>query len=333
MPPLPDYYKALSVSEDASANDIKKAYRKLARDHHPDRNPDSPEAEERFKEVQAAYDTLGDATKRKQYDQMRRDPFAGRDFRGFGGGDPSGGRFYRTPDGTYVRVESTGFGPDEGYQFSDEGPGGLGGLGDLFGQFFGGGGGGRGPGAAAGQRGAPRQAPRGGDIDTRLSISFEESLGGGKTEVSLPDGEKVRITIPKGVEDGTKVRLRGRGQPGPTGQRGDLFITFDVRPDPRFRREGNDLTTTATINVAEALLGTTRAITTAYGSTVKVTIPAGTQPGERLRLRGQGITTDGGAGALYVEIVVTIPKALTDEAGLRAWADAEGLLEPAASPS
>ena len=107
MPPIPEYYKTLGVSEDASQTDIKKAYRKLARDNHPDRNPDNPEAEERFKKIQEAYDTLGDEAKRKQYDQMRRDPFAGRDFRGFGGGDPSGGRFYRTPDGTYVRVEST----------------------------------------------------------------------------------------------------------------------------------------------------------------------------------------------------------------------------------
>ncbi len=332
MPPLPDYYKALGVSEDATATEIKKAYRKLARDHHPDRNPDNPEAEEQFKKVQEAYDTLGDEAKRKQYDQMRRDPFAGRDFRGFSGGDPTGGRFYRTPDGTYVRVESTGYGPEEGYQFSDEGMGGLGGLGDLFGQFFGGGGGaGRGQSPFQGQRGGPREAPRGGDIETRLSISFDEALGGGKTEVSLPGGEKVRITIPKGVEDGTKVRLRGRGQSGPTGQRGDLYITFDVKPGPRFRREGNDLTTTETINVAEAMLGTTRAITNAYGSTVKVTIPPGTQPGERLRLRGQGVKTDDGAGALFVEIAVTIPTSLSDEAALRAWAEAEGLSEPAAS--
>lgn len=327
MPSLPNYYETLGVSEDATAAEIKKAFRTLARESHPDRNPDDPEAEERFKKVQAAYDTLGDATKRKQYDQMRRDPFAGRDFRGFGGGDPSGGRFYRTPDGTYVRVESTGFGPDEGYQFSDEGPGGLGGLGDLFGQFFGGGGGARREGPFGG--GARREAPRGGDIETQLAISLEEALNGGKTEVTLPDGEKVRITIPTGVEDGTRVRLRGRGQAGPRGQRGDLYITFEVRPDPRFRRDGKDLTTTATINVAEAMLGTTRAITNAYGGTVRVTIPPGTQPGERLRLRGQGVKTDDGAGALFVEVDVEIPKDLAAEDRLRAWAEAEGLIAPA----
>lgn len=327
MPTIPDYYDVLGVKEGASQKEIKKAFRTLARDSHPDRNPDDPEAEETFKKVQEAYDTLGDATKRKQYDQMRRDPFAGRDFRGFGGGDPSGGRFYRTPDGTYVRVESTGYGPDEGYQFSDEGPGGLGGLGDLFGQFFGGGGGGARRDAPFGS-GAQREAERGGDVESQLAISFDQAIRGGKTEVTLPGGEKVRITIPKGVEDGTKVRLRGRGRPGPRGDRGDLYITFEVKPDPRFRRDGNDLTTTTNINVAEAMLGTTRAITNAYGNTIKVTIPPGTQPGERLRLRGQGVKMDDGAGALFVEVEVSIPKDLTGEDQLRAWAETEGLIAP-----
>lgn len=326
MPTIPNYYDVLGVSEDAAPAEIKKAYRKLARDHHPDRNPDDPQAEETFKKIQEAYDTLGDEQKRKQYDQLRHDPFAGRDFRGFGGSDPTGGRFYRTPDGTYVRVESTGFGPDEGYQFSDEGLGGLGGLGDLFGQFFGGGTQGQSP---FGQpRGARRREPRrGDDVESEMTVSFEEALRGGKTEVTLPSGEKVRLTIPKGVEEGQKVRLKGRGGEGPGGRRGDLYITFHVRPSPRFRRDGLDLTLTETINVAEAILGTTRTITTAYGDTIKVTIPPGTQPGERLRLRNQGIRTEGGAGALFVEIAVSVPKSVKDEAGLRAWAEKEGLLD------
>lgn len=333
MPALPNFYETLSVAEDASASEIKKAYRKLARDHHPDRNPDNPEAEEKFKAVQEAYDTLGDEKKRKQYDQMRRDPFAGRDLRGFGGGDPSGGRFYRTPDGTYVRVESTGFGPDEGYQFSDEGMGGLGGLGDLFGQFFGGGGG-----AARGQSPFGQQAPppppsRGQDVESSMSISFDEAMRGGKTEVTLPGGEKVRISIPEGVDDGQKVRLRGRGKEGPGGKRGDLYITFNVKPSARFRREGNDLTVTETINVAEAMLGTARTIENAYGKSIKVTIPPGTQPGERLRLRNQGIKSGETAGALYVEIDVSIPAGVSDEEGLRGWAEREGLLTPTESTS
>ncbi len=326
MPSIPNYYETLGVGEDASAAEIKKAYRTLARDHHPDRNPDNPEAEERFKAVQEAYDTLGDEAKRKQYDQLRRDPFAGRGFGGAGFGGGENGRYYRAPDGTYVRVDPTGFGPDEGYQFADEGLGGLGGLGDLFGQFFGGGGGA----ARGGPFGGGQPEAKGGDVETRLALSFEEALKGGKTEVTLPGGEKVRITVPKGVADGTRVRLRGKGQPG-GGRRGDLYLTFEVRPDARFRREGNDLVTTATINVAEALLGTTRAITTAYGKTIKVTIPRGTQPGERLRLKGQGVQTDADAGALLVEVEVTIPTTLSDEAAFRAWAEAEGLLEPVAA--
>ncbi len=330
MPALPNYYETLGVAEDASAAEIKKAYRKLARDHHPDRNPDDAAAEEKFKAVQEAYDTLGNEDKRKQYDRMRRDPYAGRDFQGFGGGDPTGGRFYRTPDGTYVRVESTGYGPNEGYQFSDEGLGGLGGLGDLFGQFFGGGGGAQHGPSPFGQQGAPRREPaRGRDTESTMSVSFEEALRGGKTEVTLPGGETVRIAIPEGVEDGQKVRLRGRGAEGPGGKRGDLYITFQVQPSPRFRRDGNDLTVTETINVAEATLGTARTITNAYGDTIKVTIPPGTQPGERLRLRNQGVKTEDGAGALYVEVAVSIPKAVTDEAGLRAWAEREGLVTPA----
>lgn len=331
MPTIPNYYDVLGVKEDASAAEIKKAYRKLARDHHPDRNPDDPQAEETFKKVQEAYDTLGDEQKRKQYDRMRRDPFAGRDFRGSGGGDASGGRFYRTPDGTYVRVESTGFGPDEGYQFSDEGLGGLGGLGDLFGQFFGGAPRGQGQSPFGQQGGARREAGRSLDVESEMTISFEEALRGGKTEVTLPDGQKVRLTIPKGAEEGQKVRLKGRGGEGPGGRRGDLYITFHVRPSPRFRRDGLDLTVTETINVAEAILGTTRTITTAYGDTVRVTIPPGTQPGERLRLRDQGVRTDSGAGALFVEVAVSVPETLKDADGLRAWAEKEGLLDAAKS--
>lgn len=196
----------------------------------------------------------------------------------------------------------------------------MGGLGDLFGQFFGGGGGGA-PGGRSGP--APNY-----DIESTMQVSFEEALRGGKTQVTLPGSETVRISIPEGVEDGQKVRLRGRGSEGPGGQRGDLYITFNVAPSARFRRSGNDLTATETINVAEAMLGTTRTITTAYGDTIKVTIPPGTQPGERLRLRGQGVKTNDASGALYVEIEIAVPRSVADEAALRAWAESEGLITP-----
>ena len=325
MPTVPNLYEVLGVAEDASADAIKKAHRKLARDSHPDRNPDDPKAEERFKQIQQAYDVLGDEKKRRQYDQMRRDPFTGQGRGpGAGGFDPGGGgRFYRAPDGTYVRVDSTGFGPGGGYSFADEG---AGGFGDLFERFFSGAGQG-GPTEPTGFRRGPQAS--GADVEARLELSFEEALRGGKREVTLPDGGTVRITVPQGVENDTRVRLRGRGRPGPGGK-GDLYITFLVRPSPRFRREGKHLVTTETVNVAEALLGTSHTITSAYGDQLRLRVPAGTQPGERLRLRGQGVKTDAGAGDLYVEIRVTIPTGLTDEsrALLQEWAEQEGLISP-----
>lgn len=321
--PIPNYYETLGVEENASAADIKKHYRRLVRQYHPDRNPDDPQAAERFKQVQEAYDTLGDEEKRRAYDRRRRDPFAGQDFGGFHGGAPGGGRVYRTPDGTYVRVESSGFGPEGGFHFGSEGPDGPGGLGDLFGQFFGG------PHEAPPFGGrARREAARGQDVETRLEIPFEQALRGGKTEVRLPEGEAVRISIPEGVEDGERVRLRGQGRPGPGGQRGDLYITFEVRPHPRFRREGRDLVAPLSINLAEAVLGTARTIQNAYGDAIRVTIPAGTQPGERLRLRRQGVRSGEDAGDLYVEVRVHIPVDLPPEAleRFRAWAEQAGLL-------
>jgi curved DNA-binding protein len=319
MPPPPDYYAVLGVPEDAPADQIKKAYRKLARDHHPDRNPDNPKAEERFKEVQQAYDVIGDAAKRKEYDALRRDPFAGRD--PFGRPGEGGGRFYRSPDGTYVRVESTGFGPEGGFSFQED----EGGFGDLFERFFGG----RPPGGAgAGPQAGRGPSPAGADIETRLELSFEDALQGGPREVTLPSGETVRITIPQGVEDGTRVRMRGHGQSGPGGRRGDLYLTFAVQPSTRFRREGKNLVTTETVNVAEAMLGASRTLTTAYGDQVKLRIPEGTQPGERLRLRGQGVRTKDAKGDLYVEVRVVVPADLSAEAkeGVRSWAEAAGLL-------
>lgn len=319
MPALPDLYDVLGVPEDASADTIKKEYRRLAREHHPDRNPDNPTAEERFKQVQQAYEVLGNPEKRREYDRMRRDPFAGRQ----GTFDPAaGGRFYRTPDGTYVRVESTGFGPEGGFSFTDEGSGGMG---DLFERFFGG----RGPDSPFGgfQRG--RAEPAGGDVEARLELSFEDALRGGKREVDVPGGETVRIAVPEGVEDGTRVRLRGLGRKGAASRRGDLYITFSVRPSTRFRREGRNLVTTETINVAEALLGTSRTLSNAYGEQIRLSVPAGAQPGERLRLRGQGVRDADARGDLFVELRVTIPTNLSDEAktGVRIWAEGEGLLD------
>ena len=294
MPKTKNYYEILGVAEEADADAIKKAYRKLARKYHPDKNPDDPKAEERFKEIQEAYSVLSDSKKRKQYDRRRKNPFGA--FGDFETGN--GNRFYRAPDGTYVRYETGG---DMGDAF--------GGVGDFFSSLFGGGGGARQADPFARQQ---RRAARGGrDVETTVRLTFDQALRGGTTEVRLPDGEQVRLTIPKGVRPGFKIRLRDRGEPGPGGPRGDLYVTFEVEPHPRFRREGNDLYLTETISLPEALLGTERHIENAYGKHVKVPIHAGTQPGAKLRLKGQGIETAKRTGDLYVEIDVQVPEKLT----------------------
>lgn len=315
MPDVKDYYKVLGVSERASAEEIKKVYRKLAREHHPDRNPGKPQAEERFKEIQEAYGVLGDAQKRKEYDQQRRNPFGA-----FGGGG-----YYRPGsrpgEDAYVRYEH----PNDADVFGEP----FGGFGDLFSRFFGGaqeappGAGTAGRAGSAGSAGA-----RGRDVETAVRLSFEQALQGGRTEVQLPDGQKVRLNIPKGVRPGFKIRLRGRGAAGPGGARGDVYVTFDVAPSPRFRREEDDLYVTERVGAFEAMLGTTRNLTNAYGQRIKLTIPPGTQPGEKLRLKGQGVETDKGAGDLYVEVDVYIPRNLDpeQEQTLRTAAREAGLL-------
>lgn len=294
MPPVKDYYEILGVSERADADAIKKAYRKLARDFHPDRNPDKPEAEEKFKQIQEAYSVLSDEQKRKEYDARRKNPFAG-----FGDGFTSSGgsRYERAPDGTYVRFE-TGGGESP---FGDVGSS----FGDIFSRFFGG--------AEEPQTGRRERRARPRDLETTMNLTFDQALLGGKTEVTLPDGDTVRIDIPKGVSSGLKIRLKGRGAEGPKGQRGDLYVTFQVAPHPRFKRDGVDLLTTVEVNPFQAMLGTKRSVRSPYGKQIKVTIPQGSQPGDRLRLRGQGVATDEDRGDLYVEIAVKIPTGLSPE--------------------
>ncbi|MEM6336107.1 MAG: J domain-containing protein [Bacteroidota bacterium] len=299
---MKNYYDILGVGEKATAGEIKKAFRKLARENHPDRNPDDQAAEERFKEIQEAYETLSDDKKRRQYDTMRNNPFAGRGPFGGGGFEDifqtrTGNRYRTTPDGGFV---------------FDGGPGdfegGGGGFGDFFSRMFG-----------------NEPSP---DAETTLRLTFDQALRGGKENVRLPDGDTVRLTIPTGTRTGTKIRLRGRGNTGPTGQRGDLYVTFEVDEHPNFRRIGNDLYTSETINAVEAMIGTARNVTTAYGETVKLKVPAGIQPGEKLRLRGQGVRTTDRPGDLYVEITVTVPSSLTakQREALSEWAKTSGLV-------
>ena len=317
MPTVKDYYNILGVGEKASAADIKKAYRKLAREFHPDQNPDKAGAEEKFKEIQEAYSVLSDEQKRKEYDARRKNPFAG-----FGDGFGASGRRgeYRGPDGTNIRFETGGgsaFGGDSPF-----GAAGGGNFGDIFSRFFGG----EAPEDPFGRRRESRA--RGRDIETSLNLSFDEALQGGKTEVTLPDGTRVRIDIPKGVASGYKIRLKDRGAEGPGGTRGDLYVTFNVQPDPQYRREGDDLYTTVRVNAFEAMLGVKRSVRTPYDKQIKITIPKGSQPGDRLRLKNQGVQTATATGDLYVEIAVDIPKDLTpeQEKALRTAAEDAGIL-------
>ena len=305
MPQTKDLYDVLGVDEDASQEEIKKKYRKLARKHHPDRNPDDPNAEEKFKEIQKAYSILSDEEKRQQYDAQRRFGGGGG---GFGGGGGRGAWGQAGGGGPEVRFEQGNF--DEAF-----GGRGGGGLGDIFENFFGGGTRTRGGGGSFGQQ-QQRQQRRGRqgggqDIETTLKLSFREALEGGRKQVELPSGESIRLKIPKGVRDGFKIRLKGRGQAGPMGQRGDLYVTFDVGDHPRFDRKGDNIHLTETVDMFEAVFGTDVRVPTPYGQHLKLTVPAGTQPGEKMRLKGQGVKTEDGQGDLYVEIDVDIPKNLS----------------------
>lgn len=293
-----DFYKTLGVDEQADASAIKKAYRKLARELHPDRNPNDASSEERFKEVQQAYETLSDPAKRKQYDRMKR--FGG--MGGVGGGSPfetrSGFRYRQNPDGTYVRMD----------QDFDGGPG----FSDLFERFFGG---------AAPGHGGPRSTsggptrgrdPKAYDRNRTIRISFERMLKGGKVSFSL-DGEKISIPFPKGVKDGHKVRVRGKGRAMPDGGRGNLYVTLRVDTDDRFTRDGDAIHTHLSVSVFDALLGAATQIVSPHGKRLKLTIPEGSQPGDRLRIKGHGVETDKVKGDLIVHLDIFLPEKLSTE--------------------
>jgi molecular chaperone DnaJ/curved DNA-binding protein len=302
-----DFYKTLGVDDKADASAIKKAYRKLARELHPDRNPDDATAEERFKEVQHAYETLSDPAKRKQYDRMKRFGGAG-GMGGMGagmgggmGGSPfesrSGFRYRQNPDGTFERMDSD----------HDAGPG----FSDLFERFF------SGSAAGPGQRtagGGPTRGrdPKAYDRNRTIRISFERMLKGGKVSFSL-DGEKISIPFPKGVKDGHKVRIRGKGRPMPDGGRGNLYVTLRVDTDERFTREGQAIHTHLSVSVFDAMLGAATQIESPHGKRLKLTIPEGSQPGDRLRVKEHGVQTDSAKGDLIVHLNVVLPEKLTAE--------------------
>ncbi len=308
----PDYYKTLGVSEDSDSSEIKREFRKLAKKYHPDRHRGDKDAEERFKSISEAYETLSDPKKREEYDMMRKyGAFSGAGARG-AGGSPFGQEGFDFSQ--FVR-QGNGFAT-----FGSGGMNGSGGFEDIFSQIFGGGST-FGQGRRAGGRGGRRQANA--NIKTSLTISFQEAVQGTTRAIQLQGTDrKLSVKIPAGIENGGKVRLRGQGQQSRfRGQSGDLIITVKVMPDKKFERKGNDIYTTVEVSFKEAILGSRKNVKT-LTKTIALKIPPGTQPGTVMRLKGQGLSV-GTQGDLYVEVQVTIPKELTEEQRktLEAWGE------------
>ncbi len=358
--PTKDFYRLLGVPENANADEIKKAYRKLAKQYHPDANPDNASAAEKFKEISEAYAVLSDEGKRKQYDQMRKLGAFG----GLGGYRPGAARPGGAAGGGSFTFEDLDLG---------------GGLGDIFGSIFDFGRRGRGGGAPGRPGGGPT---RGENIEYQVEIPFKVAARGGTVTVTLPvtedcpvcagtgakpgtqiitcpeckgagtitfgqggfgvtrpcpncygrgkvpqdpcdnchgqgqvrEQKTVNVSIPPGVDNGSKVRIAGQGEKGAGGgQAGDLLINVRVTPDKFFQREGLDLNVNVPINVAQAVLGSKIKVRTVDGKGVVLRIPPGTQSGTRFRIKGQGVEKSGRRGDQYVRVEVTVPEELSDE--------------------
>ena len=276
-----DYYETLGVNRTASEDEIKKAYRKLARQFHPDRNPGDKQAEARFKEVQDAYDILSDKTKREQFDRFGH-VGPGPNF----GGGPGGGQ-----GGPTFQWEWRGGGPGGGTAEVDPT--------ELFRQFFGGGGGGVEETLGRGtrnRRGRRAQAPVE-EVQSDVEIPFVTAALGGTVNLNV-NGKELSVKIPTGVEEGQALRLKGQGPGG-----SNLRLILRIQPHPYFKREGKNIILEAPLSLPEAVLGTRLDVPTLDGTRLTVKIPPGTSSGARLRLRGKGV--DG--GDLYIEIKVMVP--------------------------
>ena len=281
----PDYYEALEVSRDASQDEIRQAYRRLARRYHPDVNKE-PGAEDRFKQISEAYEVLRDPEKRERYDRLGSNWRAGQDVSGaagFGEGFDTGNGFDN------VRVD---FGSGDFSDFFD----------GIFGRRR----------SGAGRAGFDGFSMQGGDYEAVLDLGLEEAASGGKRWLSLGDGRSVEVDIPRGVRDGERIRVPGQGAQGAGGgSAGDLYLRIRLRPHPRFRVEGRDLYVDLAVSPWEAALGAEVPVPTLDGS-ARVKVPAGSSSGRRLRLRGQGMPGSRGASAgdLYAVVTIKVPRKL-----------------------
>lgn len=292
---MKDLYKILGVSENASDDAIKKAYRKLAKELHPDVTGGDKKKTERFKEINDAYQVLGDAKRRAEYDRLRHAPVGADGMpqgfdpelfsKIFGGGIGGGGPFHGG-----VRVETGG-----------------GDFGDFFSSLFGG----------AGQSWSRGRARRGADVQGRLGITFREAALGTRKTVRSGSGAAIEVNVPAGVETGGRLRVPGQGVPAPGGAAGDLHLEIEVAPDPVLRRSGDDVEMSLPLSIREAILGTKVDVPTVDGS-VTLSVPPGTSSGAKLRLRGKGIRRpDGGRGDQLCRVEIVAPKLGPEDAETR----------------
>src|SRR6059058_2680337 len=297
-----DYYETLGVSKSATTDEIRSAFRKLARKYHPDVAKDKKAAEEKFKEINEAYEVLSDPEKRKKYDQL------GADWNRPGGFQPPPQWQGQQPGGGFYQWGGDGGG---GVEFEFGGTG----FSDFFEAFFGGG---RGRSAFGGFGGREATAERGADVEADILVTLEEALSGSKRTVSLrrPGSNKVetyQVKIPRGVHEGQRIRLAGQGEAGAGGGKsGDLFLRVRLAKHPDFTVEGSDLIHEVKIAPWQAAIGTELRLPTLEG-TVRLKVPAGTQGGQRFRLRQRGLpSASGNRGDLYVSAQIQIPKKLTE---------------------
>jgi DnaJ-class molecular chaperone len=317
-----DFYKTLGVSEKATADELKKAYRKLAKKYHPDANGGDKAKEAKFKEISEAYETLGDEKKRAQYDEIRSNPFAGGmpggGRPGPGGGFPGGAQGFDIND-LFSQFGGRAGGGGRAYTYTPgggaEGPD-LGGMGDIFEMFRG-----QQQQQQQQQGGRARQQPRRGqDVVAKLEIELTEAALGAEKSVSV-DGKSLKIKIPAGVTGGKTIRLAGQGEPAPGkgALPGDLLIELHEKPHAKFRRRADnaaDIETDVPVPVDVAVLGGKAQVQTLEGTTVNLSIPPGSSSGRKLRLKEKGAMQSGGKprGDLYAVVSVQVPSELSDKA-------------------